>query len=537
LSSPPRFDPQVGLPDAAVDLRASIQVEIGLVLLMSINTIPLGGPVLATALGALLTIDSAAGWDLDGTAEILGGWAFPDPTNLPFPDVPEDLETLHAFSPVDLGGEPGPFPVGAPSTRWSRLYHIGGGISDSAAAMLAAPDGLIVVETADNPWLASLDEFGVPLWQGTAPDTWSPAAMVYATNGDLLVAGVDGGRMRLDRFNTQGDPQWTRTFEALDADSTTCVAIAPTTTNGAVLAGRVGRSSVLTPILTAVDQDGNVPWSIEVDMGSGSTDPKIVALATTPGGEFIAVGTVHYTETTDPVEPPIDRANALILRFTSEGVLVGGFALGGDGTEEALDVAVHPDGSYTIAGKLTGHERMTWLASIGSADTLEWSAAYQSGPDYDANDVSEPTGLATLDDQGLLVSGTIGARDVNAWLMRVDRDGMPIWVKTYSSAETDDELIAVVALDGGVAACGQTQVTDDIHNDLWILRGSVDAMLHFTPDSGLTTENTAVQWERLRDQHTLRALTPDSTDTTMVIDSANQLLTDPASVLGELVTE
>ena len=112
---------------------------------------------------------------------------------------------------------------------------------------------------------------------------------------------------------------------------------------------------------------------------------------------------------------------------------------------------------------------------------------------------------------------------------------MPIWVKTYSSTGTIDELTGVVALDDGVAACGRTFVTDNINGDTWIPRANVDAMVRFTSDSGLSTENTAAQWQRLT-HHTLRALTPQATNTTMIGDSNSQLL-DDATVIGELVTD
>jgi hypothetical protein len=96
LSSPPRFQPEVGLPGVEGVVAASVEVEVVLALMMSIGDVPLGGPVLGPSLGLLLEVDALAGWDLDGLVEILGGWAFPDPLDPAVPQIPEDLETLFA---------------------------------------------------------------------------------------------------------------------------------------------------------------------------------------------------------------------------------------------------------------------------------------------------------------------------------------------------------------------------------------------------------------------------------------------------------
>lgn len=150
--------------------------------------------------------------------------------------------------------------------------------------------------------------------------------------------------MRVDRFEPGGQPLWTRTLTVPDAATTTCTAIVRTVADTTILAGQVTRS----PILAAIDADGEVEWSAEVDMGAGSAGPTIAALALAPSGEIIAVGSVHHTND-------------------------------GAGIEFA-----------------------------------------------------NPTGLAALDGNALLVSGYIGAPDVDAFLLRLANNGMPVWAKSYA---------------------------------------------------------------------------------------------------------
>lgn len=142
-----------------------------------------------------------------------------------------------------------------------------------------------------------------------------------------------------------------------------------------------------------------------------------------------------------------------------------------------------------------------------------------------------------LGTNGLLVCGNVGAPDLDAWLMRTNfEEGMPEWVKNYIRTGTDDELSGVFALPDGLVAFGRTEIAESRKSDLWILRTNVDGMLHFTSDSGLTTVNTAVDWQRIHD-HTIRELAPKSLAASLEFDPDANLLVDPASALGELVTE
>jgi hypothetical protein len=319
------------------------------------------------------------------------------------------------------------------------------------------------------------------------------------------------------------------------ADTTTCTAIVRTTSDTTILAGKVNRRSVPSLLLAAIDEAGDVEWSIEVDTGSGSTQPTIAALALLPSGDIIAVGSVHHADSGLPPEPPMGGKNALILKLDARGTLLGAYALGGTSAEEAMRIAVHPDnGTYTIAGHLEPRPNV-WLASMSADNTLRWSASYQNRPDDSGIDYANPTGLATLDGNGLLVSGYIGAPDRDAFLMRLADNGQPVWVKSYIAEDSSETLSGVIALRDGLIAYGRTQVLEEknSYGDLWIARTNVDAGLRFTPDSGMTTVNTAVQWCRIRD-HTIRALAPESVTTTLTSRSTNSVV-HPASATGELI--
>lgn len=443
----------------------------------------------------------------------------------------------------NIASADGPLPViGTESSRWSQVYDIAG--DDEAVAAVAVEDGLIVLETDTsgselNHWLASLDGLGVPRWQQLLTgNSITPKAMVSATDGDLVIAGQSGSAVFLDRYAPSGAPRWRRILSVPAAMQVTCNAMVPTASNGIVIAGAVTHpGAVPAPIVAAIDDTGDVEWVTEIDTGAGSTRPTIRAIAETPAGEILAVGSVNYTDTVDPFEATIYGGNALIVRLSADGDTVAACAVGGSGHESGLRIAVHEDGSYAIGGHLSS-ALPVWIASFAADDTLQWSYAYQSRP-HDG--YGDPTALAPLAGNGLVISGSSGSGDdVVAWLMRVDRHGMPIWLKTYQSADVD-ELSGVVPVPGGLFAFGSTGVTEEtsVYSDIWVLRTSVDGMVRFTADSGLKTDNTAVQWQDRRPDHVVHALAPSNIATTLdggPVVIPPQFTVDPANVVGEVIT-
>lgn len=538
VSTVPEFKPEVGLPDLAeaLNFQGTIKLEVTLAFMIDIEGIPVGGPAIGTHVGAALIIDGGNGtWDLDSIGEIVGSWVFRDPLTL-FPNIPDHLPLLRRLPKRNIAG--GPIPEVERSTRWSRVFDISN--DDEAAAAIPDGDGLIVVERGGNPWLATLDGLGVPVpgRQGTSVTPLITKAMVRAENGDLLVTGASGTSIRLDRYDSSGGPLWTRTLSVPGASRTTAEALVATPSNGAILAGAVTRSSVNTPIVASIREDGSVEWATEVDMGAGSTSPDIDALALTPSGDILAVGAVTSMDTASYYDSTIALGNALVLRLDADGNLLSARAVGARGYESARTVAMFEDGSYAIGGDDGFAPYGVWIASFRPDDSLRWSASYLSRPESAGSDDATPYGLAPLPGNGLLVAGYTGATaGKDAWIMRLDDEGMPRWLKSYVGDKLD-ELSGVFAMPDGLAAYGRTGTTEDssTYEDLWVIRTAVDGMIHFDPDSGLDAENTEVQWLRSR-SHTVQVLAPVPLPTTLDGAPATSFTVIPAAAVGELLTD
>jgi hypothetical protein len=283
LGSAPRFVPEIGAPDLAdaVAFDGVAELELSVVFLTRIEGFEVGGPSMGSAFGAALTVDPT-GWDLDGLAKVVTGWAFRDPVTL-LPNVPANPQTFE-FPRWDIASAQ-TLPDLQTSTRWSEVFDIGG--DDDAGAIVSSANGLRVLEAGAYSWLASLDGLGAPEWQDTVPEPTVGEVMSNALNGDLIVAGPSGRR------DASGAPLWTRQLTVPGASRVTCEAMVPSPSNGIIIAGDATHGGSHWPILAAIDANGSVEWSTEVDMGLGSTSPEIHALALAPTGEIVAVGSVY----------------------------------------------------------------------------------------------------------------------------------------------------------------------------------------------------------------------------------------------------
>ena len=486
----PRFQPEIGLPDAANALafRVSVELELTVTFMMSIDGVPIGGPVLQASLGAVLDVDpgDAPWWTINGLAGLGYGWSMPDVDDgkpLP-PDRIYELFTQRPWLIADADGDPPP--LADASTRWSRSFDIHE--DDEAGAVIADGDGLVVLERDGTPWMATLSGLGNPTWQEQSTPLMTVEGAARTAAGDLVTAGASGlGGVRVERFDAARRSEWAEQIDIDNLQSGTWSAVVPTG-EGVIVAGNVRHTDGTdAAALVAVDGQGDVRWATEIDPGPLHTDVNVRAAERAPNGDLLIVGQAFYFP-----DAAHDRWHAFVMRVRPDGT-VSGFTI--DSSTLATGIAVQPDGSYAISGQTatTGneHDHESWVAEFAPDDTLLWSSTYLDRP---AGELASVHGMATGITPvagGYVVSGVTGD---DSWLIRLDRTGMPLWSKTFVGA-AGDTLTGVVAMPDGVAAYGQTATTDPAHHaDIWVVRTNIDGMVHFDPDSGFDTINGAVQW-------------------------------------------
>ena len=518
-TTPPSFEPELGPPDLANAVAFDGTVELGLSLtfMVSIEGVPVGGPVLDASLGLALHVDLADSpwWDLDGIAALRVGWSRPDLAGLPQP--PRDLRALFPPRRFDIAEAPDAAPFADGATRWSRAFdsfH-----DDDLGAVIPVGEDLVVVEQSGTPWMSTLDGFGNPRWQQNDTEPMPGTALARTDDGDLLVAGVhSSGDLRVERYTADGVPLWAKVVEVDDVDGGVYRGIVPID-GGAIFVGNVTHSSggPRRTILIALDDDGGLLWATEIDTGLGSDSALISDVEVAPNGDLLVVGSVVYE---DAARTIVGR-NALVLRLHPDGTPVSAYAVGGPLGEGANAIAVHDDGTYAVSGQGAGElgDEPSLVSAFGADDSLQWTASYADRVDAG---YAMATGIAVADGGGYVVSGTTGMTGQDGWLIRIDPTGMPLWAKTYQGASAD-ELTGVVAMPVGFAAYGQTHTTNVLGNgfdDLWLLRTSVDGSVPFDPASGFDTVNDAVQWHP-SGVHTQHALAPSNLATVVTVVDAD----------------
>ena len=529
----PTFRPEVGLPDAANALafEATVELELTLTFMVSIQGFPIGGPTIVAGLGATVTVDALDDpwWRVDATTRLKWGWSMPDALGAPQP--PRRLTTLarRQVTPIAQAGTEDTGPVGDVSTRWSRTFDIDG-YYDSAGAVVPVGNGLVVVEDSSRPWLTTLDGLGNPTWQQQDDRLLGHQAIARTESGSVLVAGgVGSGDLRVVRYAADGALEWSKILDIAGSTSATWSTITPTDA-GLIISGgsRRGVSVTERPTLIALDHDGELLWANEIDPGRGSGDASIAEVVETPDGDLLAVGTVEY----EVPDRSIDQSNALIMRIRRDGTPVSAQVVGGPFLENVTGVAMQTDGAYAITGRsVVGvNDDNTWVASFDAGDRLLWSALYADRAD---NAYATATGIAAVAGGDYVVSGTT-LFDPDAFLMRIDSSGMPVWSKSFVGTDTD-QLLGVVAMPTGVAAFGRTETTvpSGSYDDLWIVRTNVDGMVDFDDASGFETVNGAVQWTRTS-EHVQLELSPAGTAMAVGVDD-DPIDVTPASATNTLL--
>jgi hypothetical protein len=269
-----------------------------------------------------------------------------------------------------------------------------------------------------DAWLARYDAGGTLLWGrqfGTVEDDNAYSVASDGAGGVFVAGGTSGslggpanvyGDAWIARYDAAGNQQWLVQFGSSGADSVR--RLVPDGSGGVYACGP-----------TSDNLGGPVVGSWDVWLGRWNAAGQSLWLR-------------HFgTEDTDQV-------NAL-ARSNSGGVFLGGYRdifLGGTGSEESEGWYAH----YDDAGNLS------WVREVASAS-------------FDA--------IITLSDDGaggtLLGGATGGALagvqhgGLDAWLMRVDASGAPLWSLQLGSSGNDHLMGIAADGQGGLWLAGNTE--------------------------------------------------------------------------------
>jgi len=198
--------------------------------------------------------------------------------------------------------------------------------------------------------------------------------------------------------------------------------------------GRFGNGYII-----KTNADGDTLWTRM--FGSDGMD-VFADLIATPDSGYIAVG---LTDT------PNDFENIYVVKVDNDGNTIYEKNFGGPQKDVGLSIAPAADGGYVITGgtkSVSVGEEDLFLFKIDAAGDSVWFKTYGTA----GNDPGY--GINSTDDGGFIVSGLYNWTD--AWLLRTDADGDTLWTKTYGGSDYDEANCPLQTSDNGYIFCGST---------------------------------------------------------------------------------
>lgn len=191
--------------------------------------------------------------------------------------------------------------------------------------------------------------------------------------------------------------------------------------------------------LIKVDANGDTLWTRL--FGSDGMD-VFADLCVTADSGYLVVG---LTDT------PNDFENIYVVKVDNNGNTVFEKNFGGPQKDVGLSIAPAGDGGFVITGGTrsfsVGEEDLFLFKIDASGDSL-WFKTYGTA----GNDPGY--GINPADDGGFIVSGLYNWSD--AWLLKVDAEGDTVWTRTYGGADYDEANLPLQTPDKGYIFCGST---------------------------------------------------------------------------------
>ncbi len=209
-----------------------------------------------------------------------------------------------------------------------------------------------------------------------------------------------------------------------------------------------------------LDPTGEALW--ERRLGGPETD-QVYGLVVTGDGGALVVG---HTRSTGA-----GASDVWLVRLDGAGATLWQHTFGTSGNDRARTVAAAPDGGFFVGGFQAGGgpgDRDAWLLRVDAAGTPLWEQRF-GGPGDDG-----VFHVAPLADGGAAVTGYVqtgGARGFDLWVARLAADGTALWQQWFDRGRFDAGTAVVPLPGGGLAVTGATR-RDDTNGrlDAWILR-------------------------------------------------------------------
>lgn len=259
--------------------------------------------------------------------------------------------------------------------QWSKTW--GGYLGDGSGAITATADGGFVVaggcnNSTDNTsdvLLQKYDSAGNLLWSkawgGVGHE--SAGAITATADGGFVVAGstnsfgAGNGDVLLQKYDSTGNLQWSKTWGGSGSDSARAVAVS--TDGGFVITGYTASfgGGSYDAVLLKYASDGTLSWS--KTLGGTSNDNALTVAGTSDGGYVMAGITSSFG---------IGNGDALLVKYNASGTIPG---CASPVCQSPSGTVTAPSGTVTTPpGTLMSQSYVTQTTLSGTETDLLWTA-------------------------------------------------------------------------------------------------------------------------------------------------------------------
>jgi len=164
------------------------------------------------------------------------------------------------------------------------------------------------------------------------------------------------------------------------------------------------------------------------------------------------------------------KDDAWVIKLDKNGNKIWDKTFGGKLYDDAYSIVQTKDGGYVVAGKTYsfGHGKSdVWVIKLDKNGNKIWDKTF-GGKLYD-----EAYSIVQTKDGGYVVAGwtrNFGHGKADAWIIKLDKNGNKIWDKTFGGKLDDGAYSIVQTKDGGYVVAGRTWSFGHGKMDAWIIK-------------------------------------------------------------------
>jgi len=180
-----------------------------------------------------------------------------------------------------------------------------------------------------------------------------------------------------------------------------------------------------------------------------------------------------------------------VLKLESNGIIQWEKTYGGSSYERGLFIQQTSDGGYIVGGRTQSYGAGSndyFVLKLDSNGIVEWEKTYGGSSSCAARSIQQTV------DGGYIVAGftdSYGAGGYDAWVLKLDSNGIIEWEKTYGGSSYDESIAVQQTVDGGYIVAGDTVSYGAGGPDAWVLKLDSNGIVEWEKTYGGSSEDIA----------------------------------------------